>query len=564
MEKTESPEGVLICPKCNKGFNEKATPPFLPINCDCSAKFSYIKCLHCTGNIYLFDIYIDGITISCPYNDCKKQFAYNKCNQCSNIVPIPNKCLEATKYTCNNCKKDSIRMICPNIDCGTIIKLNPNSTIKEGGIVECPKCKNKAQKLNCINCSRRLVWNINKDDTTSSQYLEGQKVICPYDTCGKSFNKLYCPFCNTANEFDGKKEIGTKIVCSNIECKKSFVKVMCPKCRTIGIYKNVSLVEGVKITCAEEKCKAIFCYINCSECKRINFWFNENYFLGQPVICAYNDCKKKFNKVNCPHCNRYNIFTDYFFGKNYKCIYQDCNLEFSRLVCPGCVNSLFIKGKRNEGSIATCEICKISFRNMRCPHCNQTFVDKGGNYKFGQTIICPYNNCGRRFNQLYCIHCTRIMNFKLNNFVEGQIINCPYDECKKEFIYGHCSCCNRVLQVNSPVKALNGVEFQCCYDSCKKKMIFGGIEKTVFNGIILKVDQGKTFSFTNPTKDPIEVRLLKSLPQMYFYFHSMKDHHGLGLKEELATTNNGIIYLMFRLYYLSYLSKGVCVCTLWA
>jgi hypothetical protein len=533
-------DNVLICPKCNQGHDEKSNKPFNPIKCiGCTNNFFFIKCVHCINNVYLLDNYVDGITINCPYSDCKKPFAYNKCNGCSNQVPISTKSFEGVKYTCDKCNKDSIKTICPNSDCAAVIKLNPSTSFKEGAIIECPKCKQKNQKLNCTYCSRRLVWNISKDNPQGTQYLEGQKVICPYDTCGRSFNKIYCPFCNTANDFDGKKEIGTKIVCSNTECKKSFVKVMCPKCRTIGIYKNISLVEGVKITCVEENCKAIFCYINCSECRRINFWLNDNYFLGQSVVCAYNDCKKKFNKVNCPHCNRYNIFNDYFFGKNYKCVYQDCGEEFSRLVCPGCINSLFIKGKRNEGSVATCETCKISFRNIRCPHCLETFFDEGGSYKFGSTIVCPYTECAKRFNQVYCVHCLRIMNFKHNNFKEGQIVKCPYEDCKKGFIYGHCSSCQKVLQVNNPVKELVGVEFQCCYDICKKKMIFAGIEKTLFYGKALKTYQGNKFNIVNPVKDPIEVKLLKALPQMYFYFSSHKDIGGLGLEAEKATTNSG-------------------------
>jgi hypothetical protein len=275
----------------------------------------------------------------------------------------------------------------------------------------------------------------------------------------------------------------------------------------------------------------------------VNIWDSSEYYPGQPVICAYNDCKKKFHKVSCPHCQRLNIFSDFFFGKNYNCIYEDCKKEFSRLICPGCNASVFLKNKTNEGSAVTCNVCKMQFRNMRCPHCMETFFDVGGKYKYGHTIQCPNPNCKKSFNQLHCIHCQRIVNYKNNNYREGEISICPYNDCKKKYIYGYCGACERVLQVFAPDSSLLNKAITCCYDDCKKTVCMKGNDKTLFKGQRLIFTQGATYFFDHPKKDPIEIKVLKSMVRINAYdvgnFASVNEQ---GKDDSWAKTSSGIFY----------------------
>jgi hypothetical protein len=97
------------------------------------------------------------------------------------------------------------------------------------------------------------------------------------------------------------------------------------------------------------------------------------------------------------------------------------------------------------------------------------------------------------------------------------MVTCPYSDCKKRFIYGNCSACEKVIYVYEPDSSLVNKKFVCCYQDCNKKVTLKGNSKTLFTGQRLKTTNGVTYFYNNPKKDPIEVKVLKSMIRINAY-----------------------------------------------
>ena len=70
-----------------------------------------------------------------------------------------------------------------------------------------------------------------------NKYCEGQKVVCPYKDCKKTFNRLICPACLEENYInDGWYEMGSKVKCN--KCKLNFGKILCPICGKMNTCEN--------------------------------------------------------------------------------------------------------------------------------------------------------------------------------------------------------------------------------------------------------------------------------------------------------------------------------------
>jgi hypothetical protein len=515
----------LLCPSClNPQKTYRAEESFEACSY-CKEKFIYQKCYHCKKKIYFnSQNFSDGVNIKCPYADCSKWFCKSSCGVCSSTLYFPDRYQEGSKVKCpfKTCGEEFYKVICPNEKCNAKIvfkggKVGDNQAdqssagYKDGTTINCNACGTIFQKTSCYECLRKLVW------LSPNRLVEGQKIVCPYEDCGKSVNKIYCPHCSKCNIFvRGGMEFGSKIKCIYRECGKFYNKVFCPSCTGINVFANGKFVEGVRTTCVYSPCQKKFCLVNCHYCKRVNFWY-DSYVIGQNVFCSYSDCGKKFAKVNCPHCTKINVFPngDYCFGKSYKCVYSTCGMEFTNFLCPGCLTFLNLPSKYLEGNKVVCGLkdCKVSFINLRCPHCMQLILDKGATYKYGQTVICPYRECNKKFNYLYCIGCRRGIYYKDNNYVEGQIIKCPYSDCNKNFPFVYCPKCDKSSYFDDAKSAISPLnEIKCSNAKCESKFKIGLINNIVWSGGSPYIPkQGFSFNFSNPVKEIREMNILNSI-----------------------------------------------------
>jgi hypothetical protein len=517
----------LICPCCLNPQSTLRAEDTYEACSYCKEKFSYQKCYHCKRKVYFkSQNFTDGVNIKCPYSDCNKWFCKSSCGVCNSTLYFPDRYQEGTKVKCpfKTCGQEYYKIICPNDKCNSRIVFKPSNNnensldssnslgcYKEGNTVACGVCKITFQKISCYECLRKLVW------IGPNKMIEGQKLVCPYEDCNKSVNKIFCPHCQKCNIFiRGGMEFGSKIKCIYRECGKYYNKIFCPSCTRPNIFVNGNFVEGVKTTCVYSNCQKKFCLVNCHYCKRVNFWY-EGYILGQNIFCSYLDCGKKFAKVNCPKCTKINVFPngDYCFGKSYKCVYPSCSQEFSNFLCPGCYTFLNLPGKYLEGNKVVCGMnnCKTCFINFRCPHCMQIILDKGATYKYGQSVICPYSNCRKNFNYLYCVGCRRGIYYKDNNYIEGQVIKCPYSDCSKNFIFVYCPKCEKHTYIEDRMKNLtNYDEVQCCNPICAINFRIGTISNIRWSiGVAFYPKQGIPFDFHNPMKEIREEEILNSI-----------------------------------------------------
>jgi len=499
----------------------------------CEKSFFTVKCYHCKRrHFFRENCIIDGINIKCQYLDCGKYFSRSCCAECQKNLYYPDKYLEGTIVKCpfKECEKIFSKILCPNNNCKTIINfknglLSKDISYREGLFVNCKDENCNAEnfaKMNCLHCSRRLVWFYPKN------ILEGQKIICPHEDCGMSFNKIYCPHCNKCNLYKkGLLEIGAKITCIYKECGKSFNKIFCPHCFKTNIFLNGNYIEGIKTTCVYNSCAKNFQMLTCANCKRINIWKNANYLIGQNIICAYADCGSCFSKISCPHCNRINIFSDsnnnfYTFGKTYKCIFPDCRKEFANFVCPDCKSGLNLSSAYQGGNKVICGVkdCKASFYNFKCPFCFGTIFDLGAKYKFGQSLKCPFESCLKIFNYNICMKCKKGIFHKQNDYKEGQQIQCPYKECGESFVSVYCTHCERICQYKSENKKLKIGNFECLYSSCKKNFEPANIHEYVFENTIKFIpEQGIGLKLDKPEKEYNEMNVLDVLTESRKFYY---------------------------------------------
>ncbi len=524
---------LFFCPNClvdlsnHREYQEfKKIPDYKKILCKfCEKSFFSLKCYHCKRkHFFQEDNIIDGINIKCQYPDCGKCFSRSSCSECQKNLYYPDKFLEGTIVKCpfKECEQPFSKILCPNILCNTMINFKngiykKDIPYQEGILINCTneKCKIKSfSKINCLHCSRRLVF------IYPNNILEAQKIICPYEDCRFSFNKIYCPHCYKCNVYKkGLLEYGSKIVCIYKECRKSFNKIFCPHCFKSNIFLKGDYIEGIKTTCINKSCSKNFQMLTCITCKRINIWKNADYIIGQNIVCAYEDCKSNFSKISCPHCNRINIFSlglnSFFtFGKTYVCIFNDCKKEFTNFICVNCKSGLNFSSSYQEGNKVICGVngCRSSFYNFKCPYCYGIIFDSRAKYKFGQALKCPFEKCSKIFNYNFCFKCKKGIFHKHNDYKEGQIIICPYSNCKESFYSVFCTECEKNCLYNGDYVKIKDKFFECTYSFCKKIFEPNNIQDIIYDkGIKFIPEQGSAIKLEQPVKEENEVKIYEIL-----------------------------------------------------
>lgn len=500
----EEPVQNLKCLNCLNEIKDtplKDAKQFELYSCEyCKIKFLFVNCFHCHKPIYYkAKVNLENIPIKCPYSNCQKIFSLSTCPKCETLIYFANK----FPIKCPNklCDNYFAKVQCPIISCRNIIKFesDKNSNIMpymEGNILECQNHSPHFlfQKMTCEKCSRALVWNYPKI------LIRGQKILCPYQDCNAIFNRVNCPKCYKGNIFSkGTFQFNAKYTC--IYCGFKFELVFCPGCFITFQPQIENYVEGMKLSC---QCNTEFQIVNCFFCKGCNIWRNCPYFFGQKVECANKSCGKIFNKVPCPFCLKFNIFPkgDFSYGSNYKCVYKDCNQTFSIFLCPECISYQVNKEYLEEGKLIKCEKCDTNFFNLSCPHCKNTITGKT-QLTFGQTVLCPYENCQRLFNYFYCFECKLSYFDKNNTFSDGNAVRCP--SCKASYSYSTCTKCNyaNIQKINcDDIEAFNNKKPDSIVcRNCNKSFLQNKVIKIMRNCIPFKFYNGEYINFNQPMKD---------------------------------------------------------------
>ena len=453
----------FLCPFCFEllpkiNINELE---FTPIKCSkCLKLFTFLFCVHCKKKIYFHSKEdkedelngLNGFNIKCPHLNCEKYIFISKCQKCKKRQKFPFFIPEGKPITCQfkECNNNYIYINCPIKNCPEYCNLKKDVSIGNypDGILYVHKYnsvneKIMFQKIICHYCHRPIVYYTTKDDI--QRYYEGQKIICPYEDCKQSFNRVICPFCNIETIFhNGYYRMGTKIKCGNSDCQLEFTKIICPCCQKIlkFVHKN-SFVEGFLLTCGYQKCKYQCQIVNCVYCRRINYFDKNNFlFPGQAIKCHYSDCQKIFNQIVCPFCKEYNIFPngDFFFGKKYQCMYKNCLRFFTYFICPQCKNFILKKNDCEEGLNNKCEKCKTIYFNTGCPFCKRIILIKEKIIESGLLIQCPNMECQKIFSFFPCPNCKRSVISKNKHNVFGKCLKCSF--CKCLFVPIKCKECN--------------------------------------------------------------------------------------------------------------------------
>jgi hypothetical protein len=504
----------IFCPKCSKSINdpennnknslEKNTEEFTKITCNyCFTEFCFISCLYCTKNIYI-KIHskatkyngLNGFNIKCPYKSCEKIFYFTECYKCKRTQKQEKYIVEGSIITCiyNDCKCQYIQSNCPVDYCTdiTYLQKSENHTNFPLGILSMHKKGIEAmfQKINCCYCWRPIVYKTTKSH--KNKYCEGQKVICPYEDCKKTFNRIICPDCCHENYVqDGWYEMGSKIKCR--ACKNNFSKLVCPSCGKINTSKNESFKMG-KITCGFQKCLKENYLINCIYCRKLNLFKNEIPVNGQLIKCGY--CNNSFNQILCPFCKKKIPFPygDFSFGKRYKCIYSNCLKEFQFIICPKCLLYTF-SNEVKEGKKYKCDGCNVAFMNWGCPFCYSNIMDYNSSLDMGQMIKCPSKKCGKQYSFIRCGKCIRLIFSHENESILGQCVQCPYNNCGAYNMVVECPHCKIKTMYNGERNNYNEGDNVVC-NSCKREFPFTKNREVYNNKLtILKEIKGDTIDF---------------------------------------------------------------------
>ena len=509
----------ITCPQCselifgtsnrnnniNNNNNNRINTPceFMKFNCQkCTINFCYILCAFCDKKIYMkihpegLDYNgLNGFNINCPYNSCGKSFYFTKCIKCKRTQKIKNYIKEGSTITCiyKDCKFEYFQINCPIKYCPDLIsnekpKLHKNFPF---GVMCIHKKEHEVmyQKVNCFYCWRPIVYL--SSVTHKNKYIECQKVICPYNDCKKSFNRIICPHCYSENYFnDGWYKMGSKIKCN--KCQENFGKILCPSCGKINICEGKYFKSGL-IKCGFQNCLKENYMVNCIYCRKLNV-FNQLPINGQKIKCGY--CQNTFNEVICPFCSLINPFplSDFCYGKIYKCKYLNCLKEFQFLMCPKCFLYTFEKDHQ-EGRKLKCDECNTLFMNWGCPFCKSNIMDKDSNLNLGQMVKCPAKHCRKEYSFIKCIKCQKLIFSKENESLLGKCVKCPYQDCEESFLINICPQCNKRLIYSGRIESYNeGNKIKC--PNCKKSYRFKR-NKNLYEKklIILEEIVGETINF---------------------------------------------------------------------
>lgn len=526
MDNSEPNPEQLKCIFCFKGISNesiitsKSGETYLCTSC--FSTFTFVRCFFCSKPIYYKNkINFELTNLKCPYSKCAKSFSITSCDVCK--VPVYFSGKFPVKCPNKKCHNYFAKLKCPSQSCNNIITYQGNKDSNfppyiEGNINECKNHQKPLifQKLNCEHCCKILVW------IYPEIYIKGQLVFCPYENCKKVFNKVYCPKCLKGNIFPkGSFHFNQEFKC--IYCSNYFINIFCPFCFITFVPSDKNYYEGSIINCPNRnKCRNIpFQMINCIYCMEVNLWRKFPYFPGQKIICANKTCMKSFNKIKCPFCTEFNIFPkgDFGYGRNYRCVYKNCQKLFSCYLCPSCYHFQYKKEFLVEGSCVRCEKCNNNFFNLPCAHCKNPIAGLNYPLRYGQSILCPYQNCQKLFNYLFCFDCHQTFYDINNSYYEGAIIECPFPNCKVDYVNYVCPKCtlNNCTRVNDD----NRREIQrsaeindpqcCCGDACKNKFLPCKIIPIFSDGIRPNFCNGEYITYFQPRKDPFEMNTLNNL-----------------------------------------------------
>ena len=497
-------QNEILCPNCkepiiNNSNDENEINEFTKLTCqNCFLDFSFIFCIFCSKKIFM-KIYtnaveyngLNGYNIKCPYKSCQNIFYFTSCPKCNKNQKIKQFIKEGNIITCLYCSIQYIQAHNPIIystDITYIEKPKFYSNFPNGLIVPYNK-EIIFQKINCNYCLRPIVYRSVKGHR--NQYLECQKVECPYEDCRKEFNRLICPFCTNEKYInDGYYQMGSIVKC--MACKKSFGKIICPCCKGMNICDNQFKLGIIK--CGFANCLKESNMINCIFCRKINiFDLNEN-INGKTIKCGY--CKNTFNETLCPFCRKINPFPlgDFCFGKAYKCQYLTCMKIFQFLICPKCFG-YSVLNENEEGQRMKCDKCDIIFINFGCPFCKLNIIIYNSSFKIGQMVKCPNENCTKIFSFINCSKCKKLIFSQENENLCGKSVKCPYQGCERFTINLICPICKvNIIYINE-TKSFELGEIIIC-KKCKNRYQFK-INEEIYSKEItyLKEIEGKTIDF---------------------------------------------------------------------
>ena len=499
---------IIFCPKCRKSLNDSNNitqnnpEEFTKIICQqCFIEFCFISCIYCNKNIYM-KIHskaikyngLNGHNIKCPYKSCEKIFYFTECFKCKRTQKQKKYIIEGATITCiyQDCKCEYFQSNCPVEYCTDIVSLEKteNHTNFPVGIMSIHKNEIMFQKINCCCCWRPIVYTSTKKHR--NKYCECQKVICPYDDCKKTFNRMICPFCfKEVYVKDGWYEMGSKIKCR--ACKKYFSKILCPSCGKTNVYKNDSFKLGL-MKCGFPKCSKENYVLNCIYCRKLNIFTKDIPINGQIIKCGY--CNNSFNQISCPFCVKKIPFpyADFSFGKVYKCIYSNCLKEFQYLICPKCLLYSF-SPERKEGKKYKCHDCNITFMNWGCPFCYSNTMDQNSSLSLGQMIRCPSQKCGKLYSFIQCSKCLRLIFSRENESILGKSVRCPYNNCGVYTLVIICPLCHTKIVYSGEQNSFNEGDNVVC-NGCNGNFRFVNRQEIYNNKLtILKDIKGDTIDF---------------------------------------------------------------------
>ena len=471
----------MKCPKCNqvienlKNFKDDFIQ-FKNIICNnCQTKFVLVLCEYCNKKIFYYTIELplnglNGLNIKCPYSSCGNRFFLTICPKCKQKQKIKRIIKEGELIKCignKNCGYEYLQVRCPRKECNDITYFSrpKNFCNSPNGIIYNHKKKIIFQKISCNFCIRPIVYY--SDEKEINRYYDSMIIICPYEDCGKIFNRIICPICSEINIIEGGHYfMGHKIKCNN--CKNYYGKILCPQCLKVN-YLTKNFFKTGAMFCSYTSCAKRTDIINCIYCRRINVFNNENEkpIPGQQIICAYKDCNKIFNEVYCPSCEELNPFCegDFIFGKVYECFYSFCKKKFQFFTCPNC--KIYSRTTDlEEGKKYTCSNCKNSLSNWGCPFCKKTTLAKNLNLKYGGMVKCP--SCEEKYSFCRCYECKKLL-FKRDRSILGLSVRCL--SCNKFSVNVICpECDTRISFLDRNEDIEDGEKINC--ENCNKEFIY--------------------------------------------------------------------------------------------